>query len=195
VRSWQVIGEGSAEGRFQALRTTATPLVGRDEELALLRRRWQQAKGQEGCMVLVSGEPGIGKSRLAHALFEGLSKEPHTRLRLFCSPYHRDSALYPTITQPERAAGFRSDDSADERLDKLEAVLAKATNNFGEAAPLLAALLSPPAGERYPPLNLTPQKQKEKTLRALVTQVEGLASSCCSRTRNGPIRPRSSSWT
>jgi hypothetical protein len=173
--AWQVVGEGSAEGRFEALRTTATPLVGRDEELALLQRRWQQAKGREGCIVLVSGEPGIGKSRLAHTLFEQLSKEPHTRLRLFCSPYHQDSALYPTITRLERAAGFRSDDGAEARLDKLEAVLGQAVNDLGEAAPLLAALLSLPPGDRYPPLNLTPQKQKEKTLRALVAQVEGLA--------------------
>jgi class 3 adenylate cyclase/tetratricopeptide (TPR) repeat protein len=175
VPAWQVIGEGSAEGRFEALRTTATPLVGRDEELALLQRRWQQAKGHEGCIVLVSGEPGIGKSRLAHTLLERLSNDPHTRVRLFCSPYHRDSALHPTITQLERAAGFRRDDTAGERLDKLEAVLGQTINDPGEAAPLLAALLSLPAGERYPPLNLTPQRQKEKTLRALVAQVEGLA--------------------
>jgi class 3 adenylate cyclase/tetratricopeptide (TPR) repeat protein len=175
VPAWQVIGEGSAEGRFEALRTTATPLVGRDEELALLQRRWQQARDREGCIVLVSGEPGIGKSRLAHALFERLSNEPHTRLRLFCSPYHRDSALYPTIAQLERAAGFRRDDTAEQRLDKLEAVLGQTIHDPGGAAPLLAALLSLPAGKRYPPLNLTPQKQKEKTLRVLVAQIEGLA--------------------
>ena len=124
----------------------------------------------------MSGEPGIGKSRLAQTLVERLAAEPHTRLRLFCSPHHQDSALYPTITQLERAAGFRREDTADERLDRLEAVLAQATNDLGEAAPLLAALLSIPTGERYPPLNLTPQKQKERTLRALVAQVEGLAA-------------------
>jgi predicted ATPase len=171
----RVLRESAAESRFAALRTAATPLVGRDEELALLQRRWQQAKAGEGCVALVSGEPGIGKSRLAQTLFERLSAEPHTRLRLFCSPHHQDSALYPNITQLERAAGFRREDTADERLDKLEAVLARATNDLGEAAPLLAALLSIPSDERYPPLNLTPQKQKEKTLRALVAQVEGLA--------------------
>ena len=101
--------------------------------------------------------------------------EPHTRLRLYCSPHHQDSALYPTITRLERAAGFRRDDTADERLDKLERVLVEESNDFGEAAPLLAALLSLPTGERYPPLNLTPQKQKEKTLQALVAQVAVLA--------------------
>jgi predicted ATPase len=175
VRAWQVIGTGPAEGRFEALRTTATPLVGRDEELALLRRRWQQTSDQEGSIVLVCGEPGIGKSRLAHALFEQLSIEPHSRLRLFCSPYHRDSALYPTITQLERAAGFQRDDTTEERLDKLEALLGQAVNDAGAAAPMLAALLSLPAGKRYPPLDLTPQKQKEKTLQALAAQVKGLA--------------------
>ena len=176
-RPARVVRGSAAESRFEALRTAdLTPLVGRDEELALLQRRWQQAKAGEGCVVLVSGEPGIGKSRLAQTLLERLSGEPHTRLRSFCSPHHQDSALYPTITQLERAAGFRREDTAEQRLDKLEAVLAQATNDLGEAAPLLAALLSLPTGERYPPLNLTPQKQKEKTLRALVAQVEGLAA-------------------
>ena len=97
-------------------------------------------------------------------------------MRSFCSPHHQDSALYPTITQLERAAGFRREDTADARLAKLEAVLAQATHDLGEAAPLLAALLSLPIGERYPPLDLTPQRRKERTLWALVAQVEGLAA-------------------
>jgi predicted ATPase len=142
----------------------------------MLLRRWQQANSGEGSVVLVSGEPGIGKSRLAQTLIEQLAGEPHTRLRSFCSPHHRDHPLYPTITQLERAAGFRREDTADNRLDKLEAVLAQATNDLGEVAPLLAALLSLSTGKRYPPLDLTPQKQKEKTLQALVAQVEGLAA-------------------
>ncbi len=176
VMASRVLRESGAESRFEARHgPDLTPLVGRGEELALLQRRWQQAKSGEGCVVLVSGEPGIGKSRLAQTLLDRLSGEPHTRLRLFCSPHHQDHALYPTITQLERAAGFRREDTAAQQLDKLEAVLAQATNDLGEAALLLAALLSLPAGERYPPLDLTPQKQREKTLRALVAQVEGLA--------------------
>jgi predicted ATPase len=172
----RVLRESAAESRFEALRGVRTPLVGRGGEVALLRRRWEQAKIGEGCVVLVSGEPGIGKSRLAQTLVERLAGEPHTRLRLFCSPHHQDSALYPTITQLERAAGFRREDTADDRLDKLETVLAQATNDLGDAVPLLAALLSIPPGERDPPLNFTPQKQKERTLLTLVAQVEGLAA-------------------
>jgi hypothetical protein len=170
------LGESGAESRFEALRASATPLVGRDEELAMLRRRWQQAKTGEGCVVLLSGEPGIGKSRLAQTLLERLAGEPHMRLRAFCSPHHRDHALYPTITQLERAAGFRREDTVEQRLDKLEAVLAQATDDLGEAVPLVAALLSLPTGGRYQPFSLTPQKQKEMTLRALVAQVEGLTA-------------------
>src|SRR5215472_3648349 len=176
VEASRVLCESGAESRFEALRAARTPLVGRDEELPLLQRRWRQARAGEGCVVLVSGEPGIGKSRLAQTLVEQLSGEPHTRLRLFCSPHHQESALYPTITQLERAAGFRREDTADQRLDKLEAVLRQAASDLGEAAPLIAALLSLPTSERYPPLDLTPQKQKEKTLQALVAQVEGLAA-------------------
>jgi class 3 adenylate cyclase len=176
VSASRVFRESAVESRFEALRAARTPLVGRDEELAMLARRWQQAKSGEGCVVLLSGELGIGKSRLVQALVDRQSGEPHTRVRLFCSPHHRDHALFPTITQLERAAGLRHEDTADERLDKLEAVLAQATNDLGEAAPLLAALLSLPTGERYPPLEIAPQKQKEKTLRALVAQVEGLAA-------------------
>jgi class 3 adenylate cyclase/predicted ATPase len=176
VQAYQVLGAGAAESRFKALRTVNTPLVGRDEEIDLLLRRWAQAKSGDGQVVLVCGEPGIGKSRISETIVERISPESHTRLRYFCSPHHQDSALYPSITQLERAAGFRREDMDEQRLAKLEAVLAQATNDLGEVVPLLANLLSIPTGDRYPPLNLTPQKRKEKTLHAQLAQVEGLAA-------------------
>src|SRR6516165_2955110 len=176
VPAWQVLRADPTVSRFEALHATTTPLIGRDEEIDLLLRRWEQAKRGEGCVVLLSGEPGIGKSRIAQTIVERVSTEPHTRLRFFCSPHHQDSALYPTITRLERAAGFRRDDTAEQRLAKLERVLCQATDDLSDAVPLVAALLSIPTGDRYPPLNLTPKKQKEKTFHAFVAQVEGLAA-------------------
>src|SRR5215831_9184939 len=176
IAAWQVLGSSTAESRFEALRTPTTPLVGRQEEIELLLRRWDQAKRGDGCVVLISGEAGIGKSRIAQTFVERISARPHTRLRYFCSPHHQDSALYPSIAQLERAAGFRRDDTSEQRLDKLEAVLAQGTNDLRETVPLLADLLSVPIGDRYPPLNLTPQKRKERTLHAQVAQVEALSA-------------------
>jgi predicted ATPase/class 3 adenylate cyclase len=176
VPTWQVLGAGVAEGRFEALHGTTTPLIGREEEIELLLRRWQLAKSGEGSVVLVSGEPGIGKSRIAQTILERLRSEPYTPLRVFCSPHHQNSPLNPTITQLERAAGFRREDTVEQRLDKLEGVLAQAASDLGEVAPLIADLLSIPTGDRYPPLNFTSQKQKEKTLHALLGQVEGRAA-------------------
>ena len=107
VRAWAALRPGSVESRFEALHATGlTALVGREEELELLLRRWSMAKTGEGQVVLLSGEAGIGKSRLTAALLERLATEPHTRLRYFCSPQHTDSAFYPIIGQMERAAGF-----------------------------------------------------------------------------------------
>jgi class 3 adenylate cyclase/tetratricopeptide (TPR) repeat protein len=174
--AFRVLGIGTTESRFQALRATTTPLVGRDEEIDLLMRRWEQAKRGDGAVVLISGEPGIGKSRIAETLLERLRDEPHAPLRYFCSPHHQDSALYPNITHLERAAGFRREDTAEQRLTKLETVLSQGTKDLSEAVPLMADLLSIPIGDRYRPLNLTRQERKEKTLHAQLAQVEGLAA-------------------
>src|SRR6202048_761752 len=119
--AWRVIGESGAVSRFEALRSGETPLVGREEEVELLVRRWQQAKSGEGRVVLISGEPGIGKSRLPAGAVGHNGRNPHTRLRYFCSPHHQDSALYPFIAQLERAAGFARDDTVEEKLGKLRA--------------------------------------------------------------------------
>ena len=126
VRAWAALRAGSVESRFEALHATGlTDLVGREEELELLLRRWSKAKTGEGQVVLLSGEAGIGKSRLTAALLERLATEPHTRLRYFCSPQHTDSAFYPIIGQMERAAGFAHDDRPQAKLDKLDALLAQ----------------------------------------------------------------------
>ncbi|WP_439400321.1 AAA family ATPase (plasmid) [Bradyrhizobium sp. PMVTL-01] len=175
VPVWRVIGASAIDSRFEALRIVRTPLLGRDEEIELLMHRWQQIKCGDGAVVLISGEAGIGKSRLAETVAERLSDDPHIRLRRFCSPHHQDSALFPTISQLERAAGFRRDDTHQQRLDKLEALLAEANADLSQAVPVIADLLSVPIGNRYPPLSLTPRKRKEETLRVLLAQLEGLA--------------------
>ena len=135
--------ESAVVSRFEALRSEATPLVGRNEELDLLLRRWQQAKGGEGRVVLVSGEAGIGKSRLTAALWHAIRDDSHTRLRYFCSPYHQDSALHPFITQLERAALFAREDTVEEKLGKLRELLAPDTRGDDEFE-LVAELLSLP---------------------------------------------------
>jgi class 3 adenylate cyclase len=165
--AWAALRPSSVESRFDALHAGGlTELVGRAEELDLLLRRWTKAKSGEGQVVLLSGEPGIGKSRLTAALLERIAAEPHTRLRYFCSPQHTDSALYPIISQMERAAGFVHDDTGEAKLDKLDAVLALASTSKRDAA-LLAEMLSLPSVGRYPALELTPQQRRQKTLEAL----------------------------
>ena len=175
VRAWAALRPSSVESRFDALHASGvTALVGREEELELLMRRWSKAKTGEGQVLLLSGEPGIGKSRLTAALMERLANEPHTRSRYFCSPQHTDSALYPIISQMERAAGFTHDDNTQAKLDKLDALLAKSLTPPQDAA-LLADMLSLPNDGRYPTLELDPQQRRQKTLEALTAQLEALA--------------------
>ena len=173
----QVLGESGIENRFEARRTgNLTPLVGREEEIELLLRRWRQARGGEGSVVRLVGEPGIGKSRIAETVLDRLSGETHALLRLFCSPHHQDSPLYPFISHLERAAGFRHGDTEAQRLDKLETALAGVAGDLAGAASLLAQLLCIPTGGRWPSPPLTPQQRREKTLAALAGYVESLAA-------------------
>jgi class 3 adenylate cyclase len=176
VRAWAAIRPAAVEGRFEALHGTGlTDLVGREEELELLLRRWSRAKIGEGQVVLLSGEPGIGKSRLTAALLEKLAGEPHTRLRYFCSPQHTDSAFFPIIGQMERAAGLAHHDTPQAKLDKLDAVLAQTRTPKQDVA-LIADMLSLPNDGRYPALEMTPQQRRQRTLEALTAQLAGLAS-------------------
>ena len=175
VRAWAALRPASVEGRFEALHASGvTELVGREEELELLLRRWSKAKTGEGQVVLLSGEPGIGKSRLTAALMERLAGEQHTRLRYFCSPQHTDSALYPIISQMERAAGLAHDDIPQAKLDKLDALLAQSFTPRQDAA-LFAEMLSLPNDGRYPTLELAPQQRRHQTLEALTAQLETLS--------------------
>ena len=170
--AWRVVGDSGVLSRFEALRSGATPLVGREEELNLLSRRWQQAKAGEGRVVLLSGEPGIGKSRLTAELGGCIAGEQHTHVRYFCSPHHQDSALYPFITQLEHAAGFARDDAAEAKLAKLRELLAPGTRGDYEIE-LLAELLSLPSATAN--LNFSPQRKREMLFEALLHQLEYLA--------------------
>ena len=177
VRVWTALRPASMESRFEALHGSGlTELVGREEELDLLLRRWSKAKTGEGQVVLLSGEAGIGKSRLTAALLERLVTEPHTRLRYFCSPQHTDSALYPIIGQMERAARLTYSDTTQVKLDKLDALLAQTSTSIQDAS-LFADMLSLPNDGRYPTLDPDPQRRRQRTLEALNRQMEVLSRS------------------
>ena len=178
VRPWAVLQVSSVPSRFEALHATGlTAFVGREEEFELLRRCWFKAAERKGQVVLLSGEAGIGKSRLTTAFFELLAGERHIRLRYFCSPQHTDSALYPIIGQMERAAGLARDDHPQAKLDKLDALLNQTSTNAQDAV-LFAEMLSLPNDGRYPAVELSSQQRRQRTLQALVLQMETLARSC-----------------
>jgi class 3 adenylate cyclase/predicted ATPase len=178
IPAFAVVTERAVESRFAARQSGGvTPIVARDEELALLIERWRQAKSGEGQMVVLSGEAGIGKSRITEALIDAVSGEPHFLLRYQCSPYHVDSPLYPAIQQIAYAAGFAQNDSLDRRLDRLEALLARANDDISEAAPLAAALMGLNGAPRYGALTLPPPQRRNRTLAMLIDQVTGLARS------------------
>jgi class 3 adenylate cyclase/predicted ATPase len=177
VQAWVALRASSGRGRFEALHATGlTALVGREDELELVVARWSKAKSGEGQVVLLSGEAGIGKSRLTVALLERFATDPHVRLQHFCSPQHTDKAFYSIIGQMERGAGLSHDDTLQVRLDKLDALL-KRTSTSKEDAALFADMLSLPNDGRYPKLELTPEQHRQQTFEALRLQIEALTRS------------------
>ncbi len=171
VPAWQVVGEATVDSRFEASHGLGlTRFVGREAERQLLFERWGLAKGGEGQTILLSGEAGIGKSRMVQAIREHVAGRAHYRLRYQCSPYHGNSAFYPVIQRLERAAGFSNDDDSGAKLDKLEALLAMSGENIDAVAPYFAILLSLPWEERYGAREITPQQIRDRTIEALIGQ-------------------------
>lgn len=177
VTAWHVLGEAVGVSRFDARRAgSLSALVGRREEIELLVRRWDQAKSGAGRVVVLSGEPGIGKSRIVESVLEMLEDGRHRRLRYFCSPHHTHSALYPVIAQLERAANFEPGSGVSARIDRLEALLAPTTTNLPLDVALIAELVGVPMDGRYPALAISPQQRREMTLNALLNQLSGGAA-------------------
>src|SRR3989441_560128 len=169
---YRVLYESMARSRLEAAGSTGwTPLVGREQEIGLLRERWAQVKEGVGQVVLLSGEAGIGKSRLVQVLTDQVAAEPQAWLTpCQCSPYHQHTALYPMIALLERVAlRFEREESPQQKLSKLEGHLVQYGFPLAEAVPLFAALLSLPLGTDYAPLTGSPAQQKQQTLHALLT--------------------------
>ncbi|MEE9560577.1 MAG: AAA family ATPase, partial [Acidiferrobacterales bacterium] len=177
VAAYRVREESGVRDRFEAtVRRGLTPLVGREEEINLLLRRWQQANDSEGQVVLLSGESGLGKSRTLRDFQERVQSELRNRVLYYCSPYHRDTPFYPVIDQLQRGLRFEKSDSVAQKLDRLDSVLSNLGLPGTDLAPLFASLLSLPTAERYPPLALSPEDTKKKTLQACVTIIDAMAS-------------------
>ena len=172
VHVYRVTGESGAQNRLEAVDAAGlTPFVGRHEEVGFLRRRWERAIAGDSQVVLVSGEAGIGKSRLVRVLTDGLAGEPHLRIEWRCSPYYQNSAFYPVIEELQRRLAFERDDAPGDKLRKLESALARDGFDLEATVPLLGALLSLPLADRYPPLTIAPERQKQKTVDALVGSI------------------------
>lgn len=177
VEAWQVVRQRPVESRFHAARTAGmTPIVGREEEIALLLNRWQRAKRGDGQVVLIAGESGIGKSRLTEELRSSIERESHVRIGYQCLAHYTNSAFHPVIAQLERAAGIGHRQKPDEKLDRLETLLRHSAQPDTSELSVIAQLLSIPTGERYSDTHIEPEQQKERTLSALIRQLEYLAS-------------------
>jgi predicted ATPase len=176
VQVWQALRRGTVDSRFEALRSTGlSQLVGREEEIELILRRWRQVCEGSGRVVLLMGEPGIGKSRITAAVFDAMGGEPHLRLRYFCSPHRQDSVLFPFAEQMQRAAGFEHNDTAETKLAKLEATLIRSSDNLDEAVSVYADLVGISNSGRFASLPADPHRRRQLTLSVMVRQLEGLA--------------------